>query len=63
VKILAIIVASMLLVGMEEVGPGKCCKAAQQQDKVCKHKCCVKAAKKGEWCKVCGGSGKIPKKG
>ena len=38
-----------------------CCKTAQAAGKACAHPCCVDAAKAGNNCEKCKGSGKIEK--
>lgn len=38
-----------------------CCTKAQADGKPCAHACCVEAAKAGNNCTKCGGSGKIAK--
>lgn len=41
----------------------KCCVKAEAKGEKCTHDCCVEAAKDGNNCEKCGGSGKIePKK-
>jgi hypothetical protein len=40
---------------------GGCCTKATKEGRVCAHPCCVDAAKKGDNCTKCGGSGKIVK--
>lgn len=43
--------------------PSKCCASADAKGEKCSHDCCVEAAKAGDNCKKCGGSGKTePKK-
>lgn len=39
-----------------------CCSKAQSEGKTCDHACCVEAAKAGNNCTKCKGSGKIEKK-
>lgn len=39
-----------------------CCAKAQAEGKACAHACCVEAAKSGDNCTKCKGSGKIQKK-
>jgi hypothetical protein len=39
-----------------------CCTKAQADGKTCAHACCVEAAKAGNNCTKCGGSGKIAAK-
>ena len=39
-----------------------CCAKAQSAGKTCDHACCVEAAKEGNNCTKCKGSGKIEKK-
>jgi hypothetical protein len=39
-----------------------CCTKAKNDGKTCAHACCVEAAKAGNNCTKCGGSGKIDKK-
>ena len=39
-----------------------CCAKAQGEGKTCAHPCCVEAAKAGDNCTKCKGSGKIEKK-
>ncbi len=39
-----------------------CCVKAQADSKACTHGCCVEAAKAGDNCSKCKGSGKIAKK-
>jgi hypothetical protein len=39
-----------------------CCAKAQGEGKTCAHPCCVEAAKAGDNCTKCKGSGKIQKK-
>jgi hypothetical protein len=36
-----------------------CCTKAKADGKTCAHSCCVEAAKAGDNCTKCGGSGKI----
>ncbi len=62
-KSLAIACALALFasINVVQAGPGGCCKKAQDAEKKCTHKCCVEAAKEGNWCTKCGGEGKIPK--
>ena len=41
----------------------KCCAKADAKGEKCSHECCVEAAKAGDNCAKCGGSGKVePKK-
>jgi hypothetical protein len=42
--------------------PAKCCAAAADKGEACGHGCCVEAAKAGNNCEKCKGSGKIEKK-
>jgi hypothetical protein len=43
--------------------PSKCCAKADAKGEKCSHECCVEAAKAGDNCQKCGGSGKVePKK-
>jgi hypothetical protein len=39
----------------------KCCADAKTSGKTCEHACCVEAAKAGNNCTKCGGSGKVEK--
>ena len=39
-----------------------CCAKAEAAGKVCEHECCIAAAKAGNNCEKCKGSGKIEKK-
>ena len=41
--------------------PAGCCAKAEKDGKVCAHECCVEAAKAGNNCEKCKGSGKIEK--
>jgi hypothetical protein len=45
-----------------EAKPAKCCAAAEKDGKACSHGCCVDAAKAGQNCGKCGGSGAMAKK-
>ena len=45
-----------------EAKPGKCCVAAKKDGKTCAHPCCGEAAKAGNNCTKCGGSGALAKK-
>lgn len=46
-----------------EAKPAKCCAKADAKGEKCSHECCVEAAKAGNNCEKCGGSGKVePKK-
>ena len=58
----ACIVVLFATLGTVQAGPGGCCKKAQKKEEACSHKCCVTAAKEGNWCTKCGGEGKMPKK-
>ncbi len=63
---LAIIALSFAAAGFAfaaESKAGKCCAAAAKDGKTCAHACCVEAAKAGDNCTKCGGSGKIEKAG
>ena len=43
--------------------PANCCAKADGKGEKCSHECCVEAAKAGDNCAKCGGSGKAePKK-
>jgi hypothetical protein len=42
--------------------PAKCCAAAEAKGEKCTHECCAEAAKAGNNCEKCKGSGKIEKK-
>jgi len=42
--------------------PAKCCAKATEKGEACTHECCVEAAKAGNNCEKCKGSGKIEKK-
>jgi len=41
---------------------GGCCQKAADKNETCKHPCCVEAAKAGNNCTKCGGSGPLAKK-
>ena len=46
-----------------ESKPSKCCAKADAKGEKCSHECCADAAKAGNNCEKCGGSGKVePKK-
>jgi hypothetical protein len=45
-----------------ESKPAKCCAKASEKGEKCGHGCCVEAAKAGNNCATCNGSGKIEKK-
>lgn len=62
-------IASLLFAGFVFAAEGKvenktagCCAKAQSAGKTCDHKCCVAAAKEGNNCTKCKGSGKIESK-
>jgi hypothetical protein len=62
---LAITVASLFAAGALFAADSKvagCCTKAQADGKACSHACCVEAAKAGNNCTKCGGSGKVEKK-
>jgi len=42
--------------------PAPCCAKAEAKGEKCTHECCVDAAKAGNNCEMCKGSGKIEKK-
>jgi hypothetical protein len=42
--------------------PAKCCAKAEGKGEKCTHDCCVEAAKAGNNCEKCGGSGKVEEK-
>jgi hypothetical protein len=42
-----------------ETKVANCCAKAKTDGKTCAHACCVEAAKAGNNCTKCGGSGKI----
>lgn len=44
---------------MSEARPAKCCAKAAGEGHACTHGCCVEAAKAGNNCEKCKGSGKI----
>ena len=65
--LIAFLVASLLTVGLAFAGEAKaaaakvagCCAKAAKENKACTHgECCVAAAKAGNNCEKCGGSGK-----
>ncbi|MDO8541050.1 MAG: hypothetical protein Q7S40_11490 [Opitutaceae bacterium] len=66
---LTVAITSLVFAGLAFAGEGKvenktagCCTKAQKADKTCEHPCCVDAAKKGDNCTKCKGSGKIEQK-
>jgi hypothetical protein len=65
---IALAIASMFVAGSmfaaDKAGSkvAGCCTKAQGEGKACSHSCCVEAAKAGDNCAKCGGSGKIEKK-
>ena len=68
-SLVAIAVASMFSAGVmfaADPAPAPkvagCCTKAQADGKTCAHACCVEAAKAGNNCTKCGGSGKIAAK-
>jgi hypothetical protein len=63
-SLLAIAVASLFSAGVMFAAESKvagCCAKAQSEGKTCAHACCVEAAKAGNNCTKCKGSGKIEK--
>jgi hypothetical protein len=69
-SLVAIAVASLFSAGVmfaadkttTESKVAGCCTKAQADGKTCAHACCVEAAKAGNNCTKCGGSGKIAAK-
>ena len=68
-SLVAIAVASLFSAGVmfaqdkqAESKVAGCCTKAQADGKTCAHACCVEAAKAGNNCTKCGGSGKIAAK-
>ena len=53
--------ASVMFAAAESKVAG-CCAKAQGEGKTCTHACCVEAAKAGDNCTKCKGSGKIEQK-
>jgi hypothetical protein len=70
--LLPLIIASCFAVGAlfaegekkepQESKPAGCCATAEGKGEKCSHGCCVEAAKAGNNCEKCKGSGKIEKK-
>ena len=58
-----IAIASMFIAGAvfaaADAKVAGCCTKAKADGKTCAHACCVEAAKAGDNCTKCGGSGKI----
>jgi hypothetical protein len=68
-SILTFAVVSLFAAGLAMAAADKvenktagCCSKAQAAGKTCDHKCCVEAAKSGDNCTKCKGSGKIEQK-
>ena len=71
-SILALVVLALLSTGLAFAGDDKkeskeskaagCCAKAEAKGEKCTHECCVAAAKDGNNCEKCKGSGKIEKK-
>ena len=64
-SIIAVAVASLFSVSVMFAAESKvagCCAKAQSEGRTCDHACCVAAAKDGDNCTKCKGSGKIEKK-
>lgn len=68
-SIISAVIGSLLLAGVAfaadkavESKVGGCCQKAADKHETCKHPCCVEAAKAGNNCTKCGGSGPLAKK-
>lgn len=71
-SLVALIVLSLLATGVTFAGdetktapaakPAGCCAKAEAKGEKCGHECCAAAAKDGNNCVKCNGSGKIEKK-
>ena len=69
-RYLALAIASLFVAGLAFAAETKpteskaagCCAKAAADGKTCSHPCCVEAAKAGDNCTKCKGSGKIEKK-
>lgn len=57
--VISISAASFALAAAVENKTAGCCSKAQGEGKTCAHPCCVEAAKAGDNCTKCKGSGKI----
>lgn len=58
---LSLATAGFVFAAATESKVAGCCKKAQDAGKACDHPCCVAAAKDGNNCEKCKGSGKIEK--
>lgn len=71
-SIVALVVLSLFAAGLSFAQEAKkdapaskqagCCARAEKDSKACAHECCTAAAKDGNNCEKCKGSGKIEKK-
>jgi hypothetical protein len=61
VAVASLFSASVMFAATESKVAG-CCAKAQSAGKTCEHACCVAAAKEGNNCTKCKGSGKIEQK-
>ena len=68
-SILALVVLTLLSTGLAFAGDDKkeskaagCCAKAEAKGEKCSHECCTAAAKDGNNCEKCKGSGKMEKK-
>ena len=59
IAIASMFIAGVVFAATTESKVAGCCTKAKADGKTCAHACCVEAAKAGDNCTKCGGSGKI----